>query len=329
MEKKGSMQAVVVHRYGGAEAMQLTEVALPCPRRGEVLIRVSAVSLNASDKEFLTGHPGYVRLFAPFRPRIKVPGSDIAGTVETVGAQVSGITPGDRVAVDLLMKGGGLAEYVCAPAAKLHRIPDGISDETAVLLLQSGDVAWQGLFNGGLLKQGMKVLINGAGGGSGTLAVQLAKWAGAEVTAVDNGFKQAYLQSLGADRVIDYTAEDYTLRNERYDLILELMAVKPLLRTRRALAPGGRLVVVGGLLRNILKTVLFGPLLSLGGSRRALMQGIRTGGSTVEIFQAYLERRVAPVAGVRMPLQEAAAAMQLLLENRIHGKAVIICSRSD
>jgi NADPH:quinone reductase-like Zn-dependent oxidoreductase len=241
-----AMKAVVYTRYGPPDVLRLADVETPTPKDDEVLVKVSAVSLNASDWEVLRGKPLYSRLSGPFRPRKHVLGSDIAGRVEAVGSGVTLFEPGDRVFADILSRMGGFAEYVCASESALARIPDGMSDEVAACLPQAGAIALQGIREKGRVEPGLDVLINGAGGGSGMYAVQLAKLHGALVTAVDNGEKLEFMRSLGADHVIDYTREDFTRNGHRYDLILDVAAYRSAFAYQRSLKPGGRYLYVGG-----------------------------------------------------------------------------------
>ena len=200
------MKAVVYTRYGPPEVLRLTDVETPVPKDNEVLVKVHSVSLNASDWEVLRGKPLYSR---PFRPRHHVLGSDIAGRVAAAGRAATLFRPGEDVFADILSHKGGFAEYVCVPQGALAPLPTGMTYEQAAALPQAGAIALQGIRGKGQVQPGQKVLINGAGGGSGMYPVQLAKLDGAEVTGVDNTEKLEFMRSLGADYVIDYTREDF------------------------------------------------------------------------------------------------------------------------
>jgi NADPH:quinone reductase-like Zn-dependent oxidoreductase len=204
------VKAVVYTRYGPPGVLRLTDVETPVPRGDQVLVKVHAVSLNRSDWETLRGKPLYSRIGGPFRPRHHILGSDVAGRVAAAGPEATLYRPGEEVFADILRYMGGFAEYACVPERALSRIPAGMTHEEAAALPQAGAIALQGILDKGQVQPGHAVLINGAGGGSGMYAVQLAKLLGAEVTAVDNTGKLEFMRSLGADHVIDYTRENFT-----------------------------------------------------------------------------------------------------------------------
>ena len=254
------MKALVYERYGPPESLRFEEVDRPDPGEGEVLVKVRAVSLNASDWETLNGKPLYARIGGPRRPRFRTLGSDIAGPVETNGPGATRFAPGDEVFGDNLARMGGFAEYAIVREKDLAPKPAGLSFVEAAAIPQSGVIALQGIRRHGDVRAGQKVLINGAGGGAGSFAVQLAKLAGAEVTGVDNAGKLDFMRSLGADHVVDYTRADFTRNGERYDLVLDLVAHHSVLAYRRALAPDGRYLYVGGSVATLLQVLLLGPL---------------------------------------------------------------------
>lgn len=256
------MQAVTRRVYGPPDVLDVVEVARPVPDEDEVLVRVRATSVNASDWEILRGKPLYGRFSGLFTPRIQILGSDIAGTVEAVGSSVTRFGPGDAVYGDIFDRCGGFAEWVCAPEGMLRSKPESMSFEQAAAIPQSGAIALQGIRDTGQLQSGQTVLINGAGGGAGTFAIQIAKGLGAHVTAVDNAEKIQLMRSLGADHVIDYAQEDFTRRSRRYDLILDLVGGHPLFDFVRTLAPTGRYLMVGGSMRLLLSVLCLGPLVS-------------------------------------------------------------------
>ena len=230
------MKAIVYTEYGPPDVLQLKEIEKPIPKDNEVLIKVHAVSVNASDWEFLTGTPAYVRMWGLFKPKYKVLGSDIAGRAEAVGNSVKKFRPGDEVFGDILGSFGGLAEYACAPEDSLMLKPASMTFEQASAMPQAGLVALQGLCDKGQIQSGQRVLVNGAGGGAGTFAVQLAKSLGAKVTGVDSARKLELMRSIGADYVIDYRQEDFTRNGQQYDLILDLVARRSVFDNKRALA---------------------------------------------------------------------------------------------
>ena len=204
---------------------------------GEVLIKIEAVSLNRSDWESLRGKPLWTRMWGPLKPRRRILGSDIAGRVEAAGKDVTRFQPGDEVFGDILGRMGGFAEYVCAREASLARKPAGMTFEQVAALPQAGVIALQGIRDKGQVKPGQKVLINGAGGGAGSFAIQIAKLYGAEVTGVDSTGKLDFMRSLGAAHVIDYTREDFTRNGNQYDLILDVVAHRSVFAYGRAILP--------------------------------------------------------------------------------------------
>src|SRR5690349_11448834 len=236
------MKAVVYTRYGPPDVLGLTDVPTPVPKDDEVLVQIHAVSLNASDWEALRGKPLYSRIGGPFRPRHHILGSDIAGRVKAAGRNATRFPPGQDVFADILSHMGGFAEYVCVPETALAPMPTGMTYEETAALPQAGAIALQGIRDNGQVQPGQKVLINGAGGGSGMYAIQLAKLIGAEVTGVDNAEKLEFMRSLGADHVIDYTREDFTRNGRTYDLILDLAAYRSAFACKASLIPGVRCV---------------------------------------------------------------------------------------
>jgi len=258
------VKAMVYERYGPPEVLEMREVDTPVPGDREVLIKVAAASVNRSDWENLIGKPLYARMGGLRRPRRPVLGSDIAGRVEEVGRAVESFRPGDEVFGDVMYHGGSaFAEYVCVPeTAPIVHKPATISFAEASTLPQGAVIALQG--TSGRIEPGSRVLINGAGGGAGTFAVQMAKAAGAEVTGVDNALKQEFIHSLGADHVLDYAATDYTKMVSGYDLILDLVCERSMWAIRRVVAPGGRYMVVGGSVPALLSAATVGRLLFVG-----------------------------------------------------------------
>lgn len=263
------MKAYVYERYGGPDVLELRDIPVPELRPDSVLVRVHAVSLNRSDWETLTGRPAYVRIGALRTPSDPVLGSDVAGRVEAVGSDVTEFEPGDEVFGDTLFSGhGGFAEYVRVPeAGPLVTKPAGISFAEASTIPQAGILGLQGMRQGGAVASGDRVLVNGAGGGGGTYAVQIAKSMGTEVTGVDHTTKLDTMRSIGADRVIDYTSDDYTSEGAGYDRILDFVGNRSIFAQRRALRPGGRYLVAGGPVPRILQAAVVGGLMSWIGSR--------------------------------------------------------------
>lgn len=320
------MKAIICTKYGSPDDLQYKDVAKPVPRENEVLIRIHAASLNASDFEILRG-AWSMRLIGPVKPRYRIPGSDVAGRVEETGSRVKKLKVGDDVFGDLFMAGfGAFAEYVCVPENVLDPKPASMTFEEASTYPQAALIALQGLRGKRDIKPGQEVLINGAGGGMGTFAVQIAKYYGAEVTAVDNGEKLAMLRKLGADHVIDYTREDYTKSNKRYDLIIDIAAHHSVFDHKRALKPDGLFVVIGGSRSSIFQTVFLGPLVTMGGEQKMGLNPIRTDRKKdmeflIELFEA---GKVKPVIDKRYPLSMVPEAYRYLEEGHAKGKLVII-----
>jgi NADPH:quinone reductase-like Zn-dependent oxidoreductase len=252
------MLAVIQDRYGPSDVVQLSELPDPVPAADEVLLRVCAVSLNGSDRENLAGSPAYARWSNGLRrPRHPVPGSDVAGAVVAVGSAVTEYAVGDELFGELAGYRGGLAELVCTRPKLLARKPDWLSFAEASTIPQAGAIAQQGTDGAAA---GRRMLINGAGGGSGSFAIQLAKRLGAHVTGVDNAAKLGFMRSVGADDVIDYRRGDFTRTTQPYDLILDLVAHRSVFAYRRALAPRGTYRCVGGSVRALLRVLTAGWL---------------------------------------------------------------------
>lgn len=320
------MKAIVCTEYGTPDVLQLKEVEKPIPQEDEALVKIHAASLNAADFETLRGD-FIVRMTAPRRPMHKILGSDIAGQIEAVGANVNKFKPGDEVWADLSfpLSLGAFAEYVCVPEEALRLKPASMTFEEAAAYPQAALIALQSLRDKGKVQEGHKVLINGAGGGMGTFAVQIAKYYGAEVTGVDSGMKLDMLRSIGADHVIDYTQEDYTKSGQLYDLILDIAAYRSVFDYQRALSPEGIFMMVGGPLGKLIQVLLIGTLISRLGSKKI---GINTWDVNnredlaflAELFEA---GKVVPVIDKRYPLRETPEAIQYLAEGQALGKVVI------
>ena len=319
------MKAVVYTRYGPPDVLRLTDVETPVPRGDEVLVKVHAVALNGSDWETLRGKPAYSRIGGPFRPRHHILGSDIAGRVAATGPEATLFRPGDDVFADILSSMGGFAEYARVPQSALSRMPAGLSYEEAAALPQAGAIALQGIQDKGRVQPGQAVLINGAGGGSGMYAVQLAKLLGAEVTGVDNTGKLEFMRSLGADHVIDYTRENFTRDGRAYDLILDLAAYRSPLACRGSLKPGGRYLYVGGSVAALLQALLAWPLTGRAGSRKIRVLPVRLGvqhlAPLVELCQA---GKIATVIDRRYPLGEVPEALRYMGAGNAKGKVIVI-----
>lgn len=266
-----SMKAVVYGEYGGPEVLRVADVEIPPPGDDEVLVRVMAGSVNAGDWHLMRGSPFLVRLvYGGYRrPRFPILGVDISGRVEAIGRSVKDFQPGDEVVADLSESGfGGFAEYVRVPVSAVVRKPATISFEVAATVPTAAVAALQALRDSGQLQTGETVLINGASGGVGTFAVQIAKTFGAEVTAVCSTGKMEVVRSIGADHVIDYTREDFTESGKQYGLVLDAAGSHSMGEYSRALRPTGRYVFAGGTTRRFVTALILGPVFSVMGGKR-------------------------------------------------------------
>ena len=257
------MKAIVYEKYGTPDVLQLKEVAKPVPGEDEVLVKVHAASINDWDLGLLYGDFINRMLNGLRKPRRNILGSDIAGKIETVGKKVKRFKAGDDVYGDLSGQWGGFAEYVCAPEKSLSLKPAAMSFEEAAAIPQAAMLAVQGLIDKGKIKQAQKVLINGAGGGVGTFAIQIAKLYGAEVTGVDKATKLEMLRSIGFDHVIDYTKEDFRKNGKVYDLILDAKTNRSAFDYARSLNRNGVYVTVGGSIGHLLQVLILAPLIRM------------------------------------------------------------------
>ncbi len=314
------MRAVVYDRYGPPEVLRVEEVPVPAPALKQVLIQVAATSVNLSDWEGLTGTPAYARIGGLRAPARRVLGSDIAECVTAVGSGVTRFRVGDEVYGDNLNLKGGFAEHVVAPEASLSRKPEELSFVEASTLPQAGVIALQGTAGA---RRGQRVLINGAGGGSGSFAIQLAKRSGAHVTGVDNAGKLDFMLGLGADEVVDYRTQDFT-QLEPFDLVLDLVAHRSVFDYRRALARGGHYRCVGGTVRTLLRVVTVGVALGVLTGRRLGILVVRQGPAH---FKPVAERCVAGDLRIcidrTFPLDETAQALAHVGTGRALGKVVV------
>lgn len=321
------MKAVVYEKYGSPDLLQLKEVAMPTPKDQQVLVKVKAASVNSWDWDMLTGKPYLYRLlFGWFKPKLKILGADVSGVVEAVGNSVTHFKKGDEVMGDISSETwGGFAEYVCANEKYWVLKPASMTHEQAAAIPQAATLALQGLKSRDGLKQGQKVLINGAGGGAGTFAIQLAKLYGAEVTAVDHPSKLDLMKSLGADHVIDYTRENYTENGQRYDRILDFVASQPVWKYKNSLTESGVFVMVGGKITTILQVAFLGALVSWRSNKKIglLMWQPRT--QDLEYLnQLFTEAKLTPVIHKTYALEETSQAHWAIGQGTIRGKAVVV-----
>ncbi|HEU4521162.1 MAG TPA: NAD(P)-dependent alcohol dehydrogenase [Thermoanaerobaculia bacterium] len=314
-------------RYGSPDELHLEEVPKPVPSDDEMLVKVHAVSVNRSDWEGLTGKPLYARMNGLRKPRLQILGSDVAGRVEAVGKDHRDFRPGDEVFGEMESYNGGFAEYVCTRGRDWAAKPPAMTFEDAAAIPQAGVIALQGIRDGGRVQAGQQVLINGAGGGAGTFAIQLAKADGAEVTGVDNSAKLDFMRSVGADHVIDYTREDFTRSGRQYDLILDVVAERPVSAYARALRPGGTYYAVGGSVPTLLQLLFAGPILKWAGNRSLRVLVVRRNRrDLMRVTELCLAGTLAPKIERTYALDEVPDALRQLGEGRARGKLVITVS---
>ena len=321
------MQAIVYHHYGPPEVLQYQEVQTPAPSVGEVLLKVHAASVNPYDWHFLRGAPSFIRIFtglrAPKSPRL---GADVAAVVEAVGPNVTTLKPGDAVFGTAT---GAFAEYACALVKNLAIKPEGVTFEQAASIPIAGITALQGLRDKAKLQPGQTVLINGAAGGVGTFAVQIAKSFGARVTGVCSSRNIDLVRSLGADVVLDYAQEKFIYSAERYDFLFDLVGNHPLADCLRVLQPTGTFISIGGggpekrsmeFVAPTLQRIARAPF------SKQKMPGLLANVNTADLtFLADLIQsgKVTPVIESRFPLRETAAAIRSIETGHVRGKIVI------
>ncbi len=321
-----TMKAIIYTQYGSPDVIQFKEVEKPTPKDGEVLIKVHAASVNAGDWIYLRGTPWLFRLAAGLlKPKNIFLGADVAGRVQAVGKNVNQFQPGDEVFGDLSACGRGtFAEYVCASETALVLKPTNTPFEEAAAVPVAAVTALQGLQSRGQIQPGQKVVINGASGGVGTFAVQIAKAFGAEVTAVCSTRNVSRMRSIGADHVIDYTQEDFTQNGQQYDFILAANGYRPISDYKRALSPEGTYVMTGGAMAQMFEAMLLGPLVSMTGNKKMGNIMAKPDKENLAFMKELLEAgKVKPVIDRCYPLSEVAEAIRYLEAGHAQGKVVI------
>lgn len=333
------MKAIVQDRYGAPDVLVLREIERPIPDDDEVLVRVRATSLHPDIWHAVRGVPYILRLMGSGlrRPKNPVPGTDLAGVVESVGTGVTRFEPGDEVfgqsvGANLWGNGGTYAEYAAVPGVRLHHKPADLTFEQAAAVLTSGPIAVQGIRDEGRVRSGQTVLINGAGGGVGTIAVQLAKAYGANVTAVDAPGKLDMLRSIGADAVVDYTTEDFTRSGVRYDVVMDIVGNHAWSDLTRTLTPEGSYVLIGhdryggsdhrwfGSLGRFFRLMVISPVVS----QLHPFRGAKDPGDRVVVLKEFLEAgRIRPIIDRTFSLPEVPEAIRYLESGQVHGKIVI------
>jgi NADPH:quinone reductase-like Zn-dependent oxidoreductase len=326
------MKAIVYTEYGSPDVLELKEVVKPTPKDNEVLVKVYAVSANAADLHLLRADPFLIRLSSGLlKPKNEILGSDIAGRVEAVGENVKEFKLGDEVFGDISAGGwGGFAEYVCAREDALVLKPANLSFEEAAAVPMAAVTALQGLRGRGQIQPGQKVLINGASGGVGMFAVQIAKALGAEVTAVCSTRNLDIVRSIGADHVIDYTKEDFTQNGHRYDLILAANGYHSISDYKRVLTPKGIYVTTGGSMAQMSQAMLQGRWISMTGSNKMGNLLARPNKQDLAFIKELLESgKVKPVIDRCYPLSEVSDAIRYLEEGHAQGKVVITVAQNN
>ena len=315
------MKAVLYERYGSPDVLHVEDVPVPIPATDQVRVKVAATSVNLSDWECLRGSPAYARIGGLRHPARRTLGSDIAGVVDDVGEAVTGFRPGDEVYGDNLALKGGFAEYALAPESALAHKPPQLTFAEASTIPQAGAIALQGTESA---VSGSRLLINGAGGGSGSFAIQLAKRLGAHVTGVDNAAKQDFMRSMGADDVIDYRRDDFTRTTEPYNLVLDLVAHRSVFAYRRALASGGRYRCVGGSVPALLRVLAVGSVVGRLTGRSIGVLTVKEGPAHFEpLADLCVAREVRIHIDRTFTLDEVPTALAHVGEGRALGKVVV------
>ncbi|WP_241461397.1 NAD(P)-dependent alcohol dehydrogenase [Aquimarina macrocephali] len=324
IEQDTQMKALMYHKYGSSDVLTLKDILIPTPKDNEVLVKIHATAINSSDWELLRGKPFFARIWGLIKPKYHILGSDIAGQVIAVGNKVAQFETGDEVFGDIFLHWGGFAEYVCVDQELLLPKPEDITFEEASAIPQAGVVALQGLRYNGEIKPGQKVLINGAGGGAGTFAIQIAKSLGAEVTGVDSARKLDLMKSIGADYVIDYTQEDVTKNKQQYDLIFDIVGCRSVFDFKRILKPKGAYVMAGGSMRRLLQILFCGPLISKTTDKKMGLLMHKQNKEDINHMLALRDAgKVVPVIDKCYPLSEGIEAFQYFGEGLVLGKIII------
>jgi 2-desacetyl-2-hydroxyethyl bacteriochlorophyllide A dehydrogenase len=321
------MKAIVQTEYGSPDVLSLTEVDKPVVPANGVLVQVRAASVNAGDWHLMRGTPFPIRLMfgGILKPKIKILGMDVAGRVEAVGKDVTQFQVGDKVFGDLSESGfGGFAEYVCGTESALVHKPTNISFEQAATVPVAALTALQGLRDCGQVRSGQKVLINGASGGVGSFAVQIAKAFGAEITAVCSTNKMEMVRSLGADHIIDYTQADITKNGQQYDLILDAAAYRSVFDYSPILKTEGTYVLVGGSTARLFQVLLFGSAIARIIRRQVKCLASKPDRSDLIILKDMIESgKIVPFIDRTYSLSEVPTAIRQLEQRQVRGKVAI------
>jgi NADPH:quinone reductase-like Zn-dependent oxidoreductase len=319
------MRAILLKEYGLPNVLEVGEAVKPMPKEEEVLVKIHSASINDWDWGLVRGKPFIIRLFfGLFKPKIHIPGVDISGKIEAVGSKVSAFQVGDEVYCDLSECGfGGFAEYVCIPEKHLSKKPSNISFNDASALPHAGTLALQGLVEKGKVKPGQHILINGAGGGVGTLGIQILKSYGVNVTGVDSGEKLDLMKSLGYDRVMDYKKMDFTEEGEKYDLILDTKSYKSIFKYARSLKKNGRYITVGGSMYRLVEILLFGSLISLFTGKKLSILTHQPNKGLDQISELVEKEQITPLIDGPYEFDKIPELIQYFGEGKHLGKIVV------
>ncbi len=319
------MKAILLKQYGLPNVLEIGEVAKPVPKDDEVLVRILSASINDWDWGLVRGKPFVIRLiYGLKKPTINIPGVDISGNIEAVGGSVSSFKIGDEIYSDLSECGfGGFAEYVCIPEKMLSKKPSNINYNDASALPHAGLLALQGLVEKGKVKSGQRVLINGAGGGVGTLGIQILRSYGVKVTGVDSGEKLDLMKSLGFDSVLDYKKTDFTDTGEKYDLILDTKSNRSVFKYARSLTKNGTYVTVGGLMYRLFEILLLGSLISLFTGKKLSVLNLKPNKGLDLISELVEKGQISPIVDGPYGFDKIPELIQYFGEGRHLGKIII------
>ncbi|WP_255518180.1 NAD(P)-dependent alcohol dehydrogenase [Fulvivirga sp. M361] len=319
------MKAIVCTKYGSPATLQIKELAKPVPQKNEVLVKIHATAINDYDWSMVRGKPYLYRLmFGLFSPKKQIPGMELAGKVEAVGAGATSFKPGDLVYGDISDYGfGSFAEYICIHEKALAPKPDKMTFEEAASIPHASLLAVQGLIDVGEILQGQKVLINGAGGGMGIFGFQIARLYGAEVTGVDTGDKLNRMKSIGFDHIVDYKKEDFTKNGQRYDLILDAKTNRQTFAYLRSLKPQGKYVTVGGYLTNLLQLFFLKRWVSLFSNKSMHIVALKPNKDLTYVSKLFEGGKVKPVIDGPYALDEVPQILQYFGDGKHTGKVVI------
>ncbi|MGH1366882.1 MAG: NAD(P)-dependent alcohol dehydrogenase [Calditrichia bacterium] len=319
------MKAMVFATYGSPDVLQLTEMPKPTPKDDDVLVKIHATAVNDYDWSLVRGKPFLYRIvFGFFKPRKPIPGMELAGTIEAIGANVTSFKVGDAVYGDTSEYGfGTFAEYICVNEKALVLKPEKMTFEEATTIPHASMLAFQGLMDKGKIQQGERVLINGGGGGVGTFGLQLAKLHGAHVTGVDTGEKLQMMKELGFDHVIDYKKEDFIKNGQRYDLVLDAKTTRSSFAYPRALKPGGRYVTVGGNLTRLLQLLFLKRWISKFSGKQLHIVGLAANKDLDYINELFDAGKIKCIIDGPYKLEESAKAIQRFGDGKHSGKVVV------